>query len=108
AMDIDTLGEKNVIALVDAGLVKDMADIYALTKSQVLELDRFAEVSATNLIHAIAIAKEPELPRFIYGLGIRHVGQQTAIDLAEHFGSIDKLQHTTLDELLLVKGIGDT
>jgi DNA ligase (NAD+) len=107
AMDIDTLGEKNVIALVDAGLVKDMADIYALTKDQVLQLDRFAEVSANNLITAIAAAKKPELPRFIYGLGIRHVGQQTGIDLAEHFGSIDKLAHATLDELMLVEGIGD-
>jgi len=107
AMDIDTLGEKNVIALVDAGLVKDMADIYALTKEQVLGLDRFAEVSATNLIEAIAAAKKPELPRFIYGLGIRHVGQQTAIDLAEHFGSPDKLAHATLDELMQVEGIGD-
>ena len=51
-------------------------------------------------------AKTPELPRFIYGLGIRHVGQQTAIDLAEHFGSVDKLAHATLDELLAVEGIG--
>jgi DNA ligase (NAD+) len=107
AMDIDTLGEKNVVALVDAGLVKDMADIYALKKDQVLELDRFAEVSATNLINAIAAAKTPELPRFIFGLGIRHVGQQTAIDLAEHFGSVDKLAHATLDELMQVEGIGD-
>ncbi len=108
AMDIDTLGEKNVIALVDAGLVKDMADIYALTKEQVLQLDRFADVSASNLTEAIKAAKEPELPRFIYGLGIRHVGQQTAIDLAEHFGSVHKLAEATLDELLQVEGIGDT
>lgn len=108
AMDIDTLGEKNVIALVDAGLVKDMADIYALTKEQVLTLDRFADVSATHLINAVAAAKTPELPRFIYGLGIRHVGQQTAIDLAEHFGSIDTLAHATLDELLQVEGVGET
>jgi DNA ligase (NAD+) len=107
AMDIDTLGEKNVIALVDAGLVKDMADIYALTKEQVLGLDRFADVSASNLISAIVAAKKPELPRFIYGLGIRHVGQQTAIDLAEHFGSVDKLAHATLDEVMQVEGIGE-
>ncbi len=107
AMDIDTLGEKNVIALVDAGLVKDMADIYALTKEQVLDLDRFAEVSASNLINAIAAARNPELSRFIYGLGIRHVGQQTGIDLAEHFGSIDKLAHATLDEVMQVEGIGE-
>lgn len=108
AMDIDTLGEKNVIALVDAGLVKDMADIYALTKEQVLTLDRFAEISASNLVNAIAAAKTPELTRFIYGLGIRHVGQQTAIDLAEYFGSVDALAHATLDTLLQVDGIGET
>jgi len=59
-------------------------------------------------VKAIAAAKAPELPRFIYGLGIRHVGQQTAIDLAEHFGSVDKLAHATLDELLQVEGIGET
>lgn len=108
AMDIDTLGEKNVIALVDAGLVRDMAGIYALTKEDVLTLDRFADVSATNLISAVAAAKTPELTRFIYGLGIRHVGQQTAIDLAEHFGSVDALARATLDELLQVDGIGET
>lgn len=106
AMDIDTLGEKNVIALVDAGLVKDMADIYALTKEQVLTLDRFAEVSASKLVDAIQAAKNPELARFIYGLGIRHVGQQTAIDLAERFGSIDKLAHATIDEVMQVSGVG--
>jgi DNA ligase (NAD+) len=107
ALDIDGLGEKNVIALVDAGLVHDMADIYHVTKDDLLKLDRFAEVSATNLVKAIAAVKQPELPRFIYGLGIRHVGQQTAIDLAEHFGRLDKLAHATLDELMLVEGIGD-
>lgn len=106
ALDIDTLGEKNVAALVDAKLVHTIADIYSLTKEQVLQLDRFAEVSAVNLVQAIAAAKKPQLPRFIYGLGIRHVGSQTAIDLAEHFGSLEKLQTATLDELLLVEGIG--
>ncbi|HSW98486.1 MAG TPA: NAD-dependent DNA ligase LigA [Candidatus Saccharimonadales bacterium] len=107
ALDIDGLGEKNVIALVDAGLVHDMADIYLVTKEQLLELERFADVSATNLVQAIAAVKQPELPRFIYGLGIRHVGQQTAIDLAEHFGSLDALAHATLDGLMQVEGIGD-
>jgi DNA ligase (NAD+) len=106
AMDIDTLGEKNVIALVEAGLVKDLADIYALTKEQVLTLDRFAEISATKLVEAIQAKKQPELPRFIYGLGIRHVGSQTAIDLAEYFGSMDKLAKTMLEELQQVEGIG--
>lgn len=108
ALDIDGLGEKNVMALVDAGLVHDLADIYTLTKEQVLQLERFAEISATNLIAAIAAVKQPPLPRFIYGLGIRHVGSQTAIDLAEHFGSLGKLAHATLSDLMQVEGVGDT
>jgi len=107
ALDIDTLGEKNVGALVDAKLVHNLADIYTLTKEQVLELDRFADISASNLVEAIAAAKQPPLPRFIYGLGIRHVGSQTAIDLAEYFGSMKALSEATLDGLLQVDGIGD-
>lgn len=106
ALDIDTLGEKNVIALVDAGLVKDLADIYALTKDDLLGLDRFAEISAAKLVDAIAAKKEPPLERFVYGLGIRHVGIQTAIDLVKHFGSLDALSHATIDELKSVNGVG--
>ncbi|HMH69846.1 MAG TPA: NAD-dependent DNA ligase LigA [Candidatus Saccharimonadales bacterium] len=106
ALDIDTLGEKNVVALVDAGLVKDLADIYMLTKEQLLELDRFAEISATKLIAAIADKKAPLLEKFIYGLGIRHVGAQTAVDLANTFGSIDTLRHASLEALLAVEGVG--
>lgn len=106
ALDIDTLGEKNVVALVDAGLVKDLADIYSLTKEQVLELDRFGEVSASKLISAIADKKHPQLPKFIFGLGIRHVGTQTAVDLAEKFGSVEALATATIDDLLAVNGIG--
>ncbi len=106
ALDIDTLGEKNVEALVDAGLVQDIADIYQLTKEQLLQLDRFADISAAKLVDAIAAARQPELPRFIYGLGIRHVGEQTARDLAEAFGSIGGLAHATLDNLLAVEGVG--
>ncbi len=106
ALDIDGLGEKNVVALVDAGLVHDLADIYTLTYDQVVQLDRFAEISTNNLIAAIAKVKTPPLPRFVFGLGIRHVGSQTAIDLAEYFGSLDKISHVTLDELLAVDGIG--
>lgn len=106
ALDIDTLGEKNVEALVNAKLVDDIADIYGLTKEQVLALDRFADISASKLVDAIAAAKRPELPRFIYGLGIRHVGSQTAIDLAEAYGSMDKLGQATLEDLQNVDGIG--
>ena len=106
ALDIDTLGEKNVVALVGAGLVSDLADIYALTKEQVLTVERFAEISAAKLVNAIQARKRPELPRFIYGLGIRHVGSQTAIDLAEHFGSMEQLAEAGLEELQQVEGIG--
>lgn len=107
ALDIDTLGEKNVAALVDAGLVKDLADIYALTEEQVVMLDRFAELSASNLIKGIQTTKNPTLARFIYGLGIRHVGTQTAIDLANHFKRLDSLGSASLDELRSVNGIGE-
>ncbi|HEX9153556.1 MAG TPA: NAD-dependent DNA ligase LigA [Candidatus Saccharimonadales bacterium] len=108
ALDIDGMGEKNVAALIDAKLVGDLADIYTLTKEKVIELDRFAEISASNLVKAVADVKKPPLARFIYGLGIRHVGSQTAIDLAEHYGSLEALGKTTLDELLQVEGIGET
>lgn len=107
ALDIDTLGEKNVAALVDAKLVKDLADLYCLKYEDVLELERFADLSARNLIDGIGATKKPQLERFIFGLGIRHVGQQTAIDLSEAFGSVEKLSHATIDELKDVEGIGE-
>lgn len=106
ALDIDTLGEKNVEALVDAGLVKDIADIYTLSVDDVLKLDRFAEISAKKLIDAIQDKKHPSLERFIMGLGIRHVGAQTAVDLADRFQSIERLQAATIEELASVDGIG--
>lgn len=107
ALDIDTLGEKNVVALVDAGLVNDLADIYTLATKQVIELDRFAEISAKKLIDAIAAKKTPPLERFVYGLGIRHVGTQTAIDLVNAFGSLKALQTATIDQLKAVDGVGE-
>lgn len=106
ALDIDTLGEKNVSALVEAELVHDLADIYQLTKDQVVALERFADVSAGKLVDGIQATKKPPLPRFIYALGIRHVGAQTAIDLAEAFGSLDMLAGAQLDELQAVEGVG--
>jgi len=106
ALDIDTLGEKNVIALVDAKLVKDLADIYRLTKDNLLSLERFADISAQKLIDAITASKSPPLERFVYGLGIRHVGVQTAIDLVNHFGSLDALQRATIEQLEAVEGVG--
>ena len=107
ALDIDTLGEKNVEALVEAGLVNDLADIYRLTKDDLLRLERFAEISAQKLIDAIAAKKQPALERFLFGLGIRHVGAQTAIDLSSKFESIEKLMTATIDELREVDGVGE-
>lgn len=107
ALDIDTLGEKNVIALVEAGLVKDLADIYKLTKEDLLKLDRFADISAAKLIAAIDEKRTPPLERFLYGLGIRHVGVQTAIDLISHFGSLETLASATIDDLRQVEGVGE-
>ncbi len=107
ALDIDTLGEKNVIALVDAGLVKDIADTYLLTKEQVMSLDRFADISADNLVSAIKEKRNVPLSRFIYGLGIRHVGSQTAIDLANHFKRLDNLGSATYEDLKSVDGVGE-
>ncbi|HCH34213.1 MAG: ligase protein [Candidatus Saccharibacteria bacterium GW2011_GWC2_48_9] len=106
ALDIDTLGEKNVVALVDAGLVKSVADIYRLTVEDLLKLDRFADISAKKLISAIQAKKNPKLEKFILGLGIRHVGAQTAIDLATAYHSIDALKLATIDELEKIDGIG--
>lgn len=106
ALDIDTLGEKNVVALVDAGLVKDPADIYKLTVEDLLRLERFAETSANKLVDAIQSKKNPPLEKFILGLGIRHVGLQTAIDLADTFHSIDRIKTATLEELERVDGVG--
>jgi len=105
-LDIDTLGEKNVVTLIDAGLVKDFADIYTLTKEQLLQLDRFGEISAKKLIDAIAAKKTPPLEKFILALGIRHVGVQTSIDLANTFESMEKFQVTTLEQLEAIDGVG--
>lgn len=106
ALDIDTLGEKNVVALVDAGLVKDIADIYTLTVDDLLKLERFADISANKLVDAIQAKKNPPLEKFILALGIRHVGAQTAIDLAKRFESMDELKNATIEELEEVEGIG--
>jgi DNA ligase (NAD+) len=107
ALDIEGLGEKNVIALLDAGLINDPADIYKLKADQVIKLDRFAEISSNKLVDAIQAKKQPPLGRFIFGLGIRHVGSQTAIDLANHFRSLEALEKATIDDLAEVEGIGD-
>lgn len=106
ALDIDTLGEKNVNAVVDAGLVQDLADIYTITTADLLQLERFADVSAHKLVDAITAKRTPPLERFLYGLGIRHVGTQTAIDLVTAFGSLASLANATIDQLKAVDGVG--
>ncbi len=107
AMDIDGLGEKNVIALLAAKLINDPADLYILTAEQLLQLDRFAEVSASKLVKSIQAKKSPPLARFIYSLGIRHIGIQTAVDLANHFRDFNKLMSVTIEELSDIDGIGE-
>jgi DNA ligase (NAD+) len=107
ALDIDGMGEKNVIALINAGLIKDSADIYKVKKEDLLKLERFADISAEKLAKAIQSKKNPPLERFIYGLGIRQVGVQTAIDLATHFKTLNKLSDATIEELSEIEGIGE-
>ncbi|MBD3178133.1 MAG: NAD-dependent DNA ligase LigA [Candidatus Latescibacteria bacterium] len=105
-MDIDHLGEKTVESMVEAGILKGIPDIYRLSKKEILELERFAEKSADNLLAAIEESKQPELGSFIYALGIRNVGEHLAQLLAEEFGSIQALEETTREHLLKVKEIG--
>lgn len=107
ALDIEGLGEKNVIALIQAGLIKDAADIYGINKDDVLKLERFADISAEKLVKSIQSKKTPTLPRFLFGLGIRHVGEQTAIDLANQFHTLEKIGEATLEELNEVEGVGE-
>ncbi len=107
ALDIAGLGEKNVAALVDAKLISDIADLYSLTADKVARLDRFAKISADKLITAIQNSKHPALDRFITALGIRHVGAQTAIDLASYYKSFDQFAASSRDNLLSIDGIGE-
>lgn len=107
ALDIEGLGEKNVVALLDAGLINETPDIYGLQEAQIQSLERFAEISARKLVAAIQAKKQPALNKFIYGLGIRQVGSQTAIDLARHFRSLEKLREATIEELSKIDGIGE-
>ena len=107
ALNIEGLGEKNVVALVDSGLVGSIADLYKLKVAEVKELERFGELSADNLVKAINEAKHPTLAKFITALGIRHVGAQTAVSLARRFKSLDALMNATEDELLSINDIGE-
>lgn len=106
AMDIEGLGEKLIDQLVERGFVKDVADLYSLTKHQLAGLDRMAEKSAQNLLDALARSKNATLPRGLTALGIRHVGEATAKLLDEHFGDLDSIMEATEEKLMEVREIG--
>jgi DNA ligase (NAD+) len=106
ALDIEGLGEKLVEQLVDRGRIHSLAELYTLGVEELAEYDRMGRKSAENLIEAIAQAKRPQLNRLIFALGIRHVGETTARDLALHFSSIESLMHASLDALLTVPDVG--
>ena len=107
ALNIEGLGEKNVEALINSGLVKSIADLYKLKALDVSKLERFADLSAQNLITAINNSKNPPLAKFITALGIRHVGAQTAVTLARKFKTLENLVNATEDDLLNVPDIGE-
>ena len=108
AMDIRGLSYARIEQLIAASLVHDVADLYALTADDLTALERFAELSAQNLIDAIAASKAQPLSRLLFGLGIRHVGQTAAQLLARHFGSMDALRRASADDILALRGIGET
>ena len=108
AMDIDGLGGKIVDQLLEENLIDGFSDIYKLKKEQLIKLERFAEKSAKNLLKAIEVSKKTTLGKFIYAIGIRNVGESTALDLAEYFKSLEKIKAATLEELEAVPDIGPT
>ncbi|RYF84057.1 MAG: NAD-dependent DNA ligase LigA [Comamonadaceae bacterium] len=106
AVDIEGLGDKLVDQLVDAHIVRSLPDLYRLGLSGLAALDRMAEKSAANLLKALDDSKKTTLPRFLFGLGIRHVGESTAKDLARHFGQLDAIMDATEEQLLEVNDVG--
>ncbi len=106
AMDIDGVGEKLCQALFEAGLVKDAADLYYLSKEQLLDLERMADKSASNVLNSIAESKDRSLARVIFALGILHVGEQYAELLAEQFHSIDQMAEASQEDLSTIPSIG--
>ncbi|MDC8830928.1 NAD-dependent DNA ligase LigA [Alteromonas gilva] len=106
ALDIDGLGDKLIEQLVDAGLLKNPADIFHLTFVQLIQLERMGDKSAANLLQAIHKAKQTTLPKFLYALGIREVGETTAVNLAIHFKTLDALKQADVDALQAVPDVG--
>ena len=106
AMDIDGLGDKLVEQLVDQGLINSIADLFSLTLEQLSSLDRMAEKSAQNLLDALEHSKQTTLPRFIYSLGIREVGEATALALANYFTELEAVENADEETLILVDDVG--
>ncbi len=106
AMDVDGLGDKLVEQLVDEKLIENAADLYALTAEQISGLERMGEKSAQNLIDALQKSKSTTLAKFLYSMGIREVGEATAVNLAKHYGSLPALQSASLEDLLEVEDVG--
>jgi DNA ligase (NAD+) len=106
AMDIAGLGEKTVKQLIEQGLVKDLADVYALTPIDFAALEGFAEKSIENMMAALEASQQPRLDRFLFALGIEHVGETVARLLAEHFGALAPLMEATAEDLQQIHGIG--
>ncbi len=106
-MNIEGLGEKIIETFHDIGLISDVVSIYHLKKSDIDGLEGFGEKSADNIITSINASRTVPLNRFLYSLGIRHVGEQTAKDIAKHFGDIQKIRTATFEELTSVDGVGD-
>ncbi len=106
AMDIEGLGEKLVDPLVDNGIVRTLPELYKLGVAKLCALERMAEKSATNLVQNLEKSKHTTLARFLFSLGIRHVGESTARDLAKHFGSLDRILDASVEQLLEVADVG--
>ena len=106
AMDIDGLGDRIVEQLVEAGRVETPADLYSLGQAELAALERMGEKSAANLVAALESSKQTTLPRFLFALGIRDVGEATALALAEHFGTLEPLETATLEEIQQVRDVG--
>ncbi len=106
AVEVDGLGEKLVDQMVEAGIVRTLPDLYKLGFTALFELDRMAEKSAQNILIALQNSKQTTLPRFLYGLGIRHVGEATAKALVKHFGKLDAIMDATLEQLTQVADVG--
>jgi DNA ligase (NAD+) len=106
ALDIEGLGEKLVDQMVEAGVIRTLPDLYRLGLANLVALERMGEKSAQNLLAALQKSRQTTLPRFLYGLGIRHVGETTARDLARHFGKLDAIMDANVEQLLQVPDVG--